>query len=36
MLYSSLSFTGIGATAGMVVLALGLPFLFFVPRDAVK
>ncbi|MEE8439518.1 MAG: amino acid permease [Micropepsaceae bacterium] len=36
MLYSSLSFTGIGATAGMAVLALGLPFLFFVPRDAAK
>jgi len=36
MLYSSLSFTGIGASAGVAVLALGLPFLYFVPRDAVN
>jgi APA family basic amino acid/polyamine antiporter len=36
MLYSSLSFTGIGASAGLAVLALGLPFLYFVPRGAAK
>jgi amino acid transporter len=36
MLYSSVSFTGIGASAGLAVLALGLPFLFFVPRKAAK
>jgi len=34
MLYSSVSFTGIGASAGIAVLALGLPFLYFVPRKA--
>jgi APA family basic amino acid/polyamine antiporter len=28
MLYSSVSFTGVGATFGMTVLALGVPFLF--------
>jgi APA family basic amino acid/polyamine antiporter len=36
MLYSSLSFTGIGASAGVAVLVLGLPFLYFVPRGAAK
>jgi amino acid transporter len=36
MLYSSISFTGIGASAGIAVLALGLPFLYFVPREAAK
>lgn len=34
MLYSSINFTGIGASAGIVVLVLGLPFLYFVPRKA--
>jgi amino acid transporter len=36
MLYSSLSFTGIGASAGLALLALGLPFLFFVPLKATR
>ncbi len=32
MLYSSVTFTGSGALAGLGVLALGLPFLFFARR----
>ena len=32
MLYSSVSFTGKGAVAGLGVLALGLPLLFFARR----
>ena len=34
MLYSSVSFTGIGATLGMTILALGVPFLFVRRRPA--
>ena len=33
LLYASLSYTGIGAVAGVVVLALGSPFLFWIRRS---
>jgi APA family basic amino acid/polyamine antiporter len=36
MLYSSLAYTRVGALAGVIVLALGLPFLLFARRGVVS